>query len=84
MAYMAQKSAYKGVEVCDAVGEKLAWWLGITKPKFLYEIEEYNRIKQDEQDDIAEEIVVGNTDKSVHVNKWKEINWKFFILIKLN
>ncbi len=28
------------------MGEKLAWWLGITQPKYLYEIEEYNRLKQ--------------------------------------
>lgn len=73
MSYMAQKSASKSVEVCDSVGEKLAWWFGITKPKFLYEIEEYNRIKQEEeQDDIAEEIVIGvNTleQKTVPVNK---------------
>lgn len=73
MSYMVQKSASKSVEVCDSVGEKLAWWFGITKPKFLYEIEEYNRIKQEEeQDDIAEEIVIGvNTleQKTVPVNK---------------
>ena len=45
------------------MGEKLAWWLGITQPKFLYEIEEYNRMKQEqkelEEEDRAEEIVLG-------------------------
>lgn len=45
------------------MGEKLAWWFGITKPKFLYEIEEYNRMKKEQEDfeneDRAEEIVVG-------------------------
>ncbi|CAF0962941.1 unnamed protein product [Brachionus calyciflorus] len=61
MAYMAQKSAEKSLEVCDSMGEKLAWWFGITKPKFLYEIEEYNRIKLEEEnsDDKAEEIIIG-------------------------
>lgn len=51
---------------CDYMGEKLAWWFGITKPKFLYEIEEYERMKKEEEernkDDIAEEIVVGKVD----------------------
>ncbi len=45
------------------MGEKLAWWLGITQPKFLYEIEEYKRMQEEEaaksDDDQAEEIVVG-------------------------
>jgi hypothetical protein len=27
------------------VGEKLAWWLGITSPKYYYEIQEALRIK---------------------------------------
>ncbi len=54
------------LKACDFIGEKLAWWLGITKPKFFYEIEEYKRMKQEEEeaaqqdrDDIADEIVVG-------------------------
>ena len=38
-------------------------WLGITKPKFLYEIEEYERMKKAEEeenkDDVADEIIVG-------------------------
>ena len=33
------------VSVCDAVGEKLAWWLGITSPKYYYEIQEAIRCK---------------------------------------
>jgi hypothetical protein len=31
--------------VCDTVGEKLAWWLGITSPKYYYEIQEAIRMK---------------------------------------
>lgn len=40
------------------MGEKLAWWFGITKPKYLYEIEEYNRMQQEmrENDSDTEEI----------------------------
>lgn len=43
------------------MGEKLAWWFGITQPKFLYEIQEYERIKKEEEDsdDRVEEIVIG-------------------------
>ena len=74
MGYMAQKSANKSLEVCDKVGEKLAWWLGITKPKFLYEIEEYNRMKQEDEegDDVAEEIVIGTVDKSIEETQESE------------
>jgi len=56
------------------MGEKLAWWLGITKPKFFYEIEEYKRMKQEEEetarqniDDIADEIVIGVDGKIVNL-----------------
>jgi hypothetical protein len=42
------------------MGEKLAWWFGITQPKYLYEIEEYKRMKQEEieNDSDTEEIVL--------------------------
>lgn len=51
-------------QAADAAGEKLAWWFGITKPKFLYEIEEFNRMKKEEleqemRDDATEEIHIG-------------------------
>jgi hypothetical protein len=39
------------------MGEKLAWWLGITKPKYLYEIEEFKRIQREQEENSdAEEI----------------------------
>ena len=51
------------------MGEKLAWWLGITKPKFLYEIEEYNRMKKEqeekEKEDQTEAIVIGSDGTSI-------------------
>ena len=31
---------------CDAAGERLAWWLGITSPKYFYEIQEALRLKE--------------------------------------
>ena len=35
----------KALAACDYVGETLADFLGITTPKYLYEIEEANRMK---------------------------------------
>ena len=39
---------------CDYMGEKLAWWFGITKPKFLYEIEEFERMKKEEEEVVSD------------------------------
>ena len=33
------------VGACDAAGEKLAWWFGITSPKYYYEMQEAIRMK---------------------------------------
>ena len=33
---------------CDFLGEKLAWWAGITSPKYYYEIEEFKRMRERE------------------------------------
>lgn len=32
-----------GQEVCDAAGEKLAWFFDITKPKYYAELQEYEQ-----------------------------------------
>jgi len=37
------------VSVLDTVGEKLAWWMGITSPKYYYEIQEAIRMKEEEE-----------------------------------
>jgi len=37
------------VAVMDTIGEKLAWWLGITSPKYYYEIQEAIRMKEEEE-----------------------------------
>eukprot|EP00095_Tigriopus_kingsejongensis_P006995 maker-scaffold430_size173499-snap-gene-0.42 protein:Tk06995 transcript:maker-scaffold430_size173499-snap-gene-0.42-mRNA-1 annotation:"protein fam177a1" len=34
---------------CDVWGEKLAWFFGITSPKYYYEIEEFKRAEADEK-----------------------------------
>lgn len=39
----------KALAACDYVGETLADFLGITTPKYLYEIEEARRMKAEEE-----------------------------------
>ena len=36
---------------CDFVGEKLAWWFGITSPKYYYELQEFERMKEEEEEE---------------------------------
>lgn len=38
----------KALSTCDRIGESLASFLGITGPKYRYEIEEAERIRQEE------------------------------------
>ena len=35
---------------CDFFGEKLAWALGITSPKYYYEIEDFKRQQEEEKE----------------------------------
>ena len=35
---------------CDFLGEKLAWWFGITSPKYYYELEEFKRMQEEEKE----------------------------------
>ena len=35
---------------CDFLGEKLAWALGITSPKYFYEIEDFKREQEEERE----------------------------------
>ena len=48
--HLAWMTAAQGLAVCDSVGEKLAWWLGITSPKYYYEIQEAKRMMKEEQE----------------------------------
>ena len=36
--------------ICDSLGEQLAWWLGITSPKYYYEIQEAKRMVKEEEE----------------------------------
>lgn len=47
MWFYTKQSAKKGYEVCDAAGEKLAWFFGITKPKYYAELQEYERMDEE-------------------------------------
>jgi hypothetical protein len=47
MWYYVKQSAKKSYEVCDTAGEKLAWFFGITKPKYYAEIQEYERMDEE-------------------------------------
>jgi len=34
------------VSACDFLGERIAWWLGITSPKYYYELQEAKRMEE--------------------------------------
>ncbi|XP_034950250.1 protein FAM177A1 [Chelonus insularis] len=46
----------KVLEGCDYVGEALADFLGITSPKYQYEINEYNRLQKLQEEERAQEL----------------------------
>lgn len=47
--YNISKTGTTVLNGCDYVGEKLAAFLGITTPKYNYEIEQYKKIKQEQK-----------------------------------
>eukprot|EP00088_Acartia_fossae_P066168 TRINITY_DN8188_c0_g1_i2.p1 TRINITY_DN8188_c0_g1~~TRINITY_DN8188_c0_g1_i2.p1 ORF type:complete len:199 (-),score=61.34 TRINITY_DN8188_c0_g1_i2:802-1398(-) len=47
--YRAFAAGGSFVTILDTVGEKLAWWMGITSPKYYYEIQEALRVKAAEE-----------------------------------
>nr|XP_002129010.1 protein FAM177A1-like [Ciona intestinalis] len=52
--YMTVKSAFTGLAACDYLGEKLAYFFGITTPKYQYEL---NQLKEMEAEADEEEII---------------------------
>ena len=48
--YLAWLSATSTLRAADSLGEKLAWWLGITSPKYYYEIQEAKRMLKEEEE----------------------------------
>ncbi|XP_005096380.1 protein FAM177A1 [Aplysia californica] len=53
--YYASTAARKALGVADVCGEKLAWFFGITTPKYRYEIEEYKRAQKELEEDMEQE-----------------------------
>lgn len=51
MWYYTSLSAAKVLGVADTCGEKLAWFFGITSPKYQYAIDEYDRMKEEEEEE---------------------------------
>ncbi|XP_077995439.1 protein FAM177A1-like [Glandiceps talaboti] len=49
--YYTVASAMGALGVCDFLGEKLAWFFGITQPKYQYAINEYYRNLREEEED---------------------------------
>ena len=44
--------AGKGIfKYCDHYGEKIAWFLGITSPRYYYEIEDFKRTQEEEEEE---------------------------------
>lgn len=47
--YYTATAASKTLKGADFCGEKLAWFFGITTPKYQYAIDEYYRLKEEEE-----------------------------------
>ena len=48
--YLAWMAGTSTLAVCESIGERLAWWLGITSPKYYYEIQEAKRMLKEEEE----------------------------------
>ncbi|XP_061172500.1 protein FAM177A1-like [Saccostrea echinata] len=53
--YYIVNTARGTLYVADTCGEKLAWFFGITTPKYQYAIDEYYRLKEEEEREKAKE-----------------------------
>ncbi|XP_030854812.1 protein FAM177A1-like [Strongylocentrotus purpuratus] len=52
MWYCMVKSGTTTYKVCDYLGEKLAYFFGITSPKYGYALSEYNRLEKEEKEEL--------------------------------
>lgn len=50
IGYLMWWLGYRTLGVCDYLGENLAWFLGITSPKFQYELEQYQKMAKEEEE----------------------------------
>ncbi|KAM7299663.1 protein FAM177B [Ixodes scapularis] len=49
--HLALQMGTKALAVCDYLGEHLAYFFGITSPKYQYELEEYQKMVQEEEEE---------------------------------
>lgn len=47
MWFLVKLSAKKTYSVCSSAGERIAWFFGITKPKYHAELERYDRMNEE-------------------------------------
>ncbi|CAF1119115.1 unnamed protein product [Adineta ricciae] len=50
MWFYVKLSAKKTYSVCNSAGERIAWFFGITKPKYHAELERYDRMNEEERE----------------------------------
>lgn len=59
MIHRALHTGNRVLAACDYVGERIASFLGITTPKYSYEIEQFKRIQEERAKENDEETRVG-------------------------
>lgn len=74
MIHQAHSSSTRILSACDFVGEKIATFLGITTPKYDYEIEQFKKIQQEKASEKSDELETGgwmqatNESQQLYVN----------------
>lgn len=88
MWFYVKRSAKTTYKVCDDAGEKLAWFLGITKPKYYGEIQEFQRMDEEEREawrqefqDVQQTNEIVNAIVSKHILDHLDIDIHIFIYI---
>lgn len=61
----------KVLATCDYVGEKIASALGITTPKYNYEIEQFKKIQKEREKAVEEEKITGGWMQETLSEKYK-------------
>lgn len=59
MIHRAHSTSTRILSACDFVGEKVAAFLGITTPKYEYEIEQFKKMQKEKEKEQKEEVETG-------------------------
>ncbi|GAB6024966.1 hypothetical protein CHUAL_010063 [Chamberlinius hualienensis] len=70
--YQFKKAGSKALFVCDYLGEHVADFLGITSPKYQYEIEEYFRLKKEEENERKQNLEMSSWRDGEASGTWNE------------